>query len=30
MQYNSFDVLENELLEKLKARDYSSITVTGL
>lgn len=29
MQYNSFDVLENELLEKLKARDYSSITVTG-
>lgn len=23
MQYNSFDVLENELLEKLKARDYS-------
>ena len=26
---NSFDVLRNELLEKLKARGCSSITVTG-
>lgn len=28
-RYNSFDVLENELLEKLKARGCSSITITG-
>lgn len=28
-RYNSFDVLRNELLEKLKARGCSSITITG-
>lgn len=28
-RYNSFDVLKNELLEKLKARGCSSITITG-
>lgn len=28
-RYNSFDALENELLERLKARGCSSITVTG-
>ena len=28
-KYNSFDALENELLERLKARGCSSITVTG-
>lgn len=28
-RYNSFDVLKNELLERLKARGCSSITITG-
>ena len=28
-RYNSFDMLKNELLEKLKARGCSSITITG-
>ena len=28
-RYNSFDVLRNELLEKLKDRGCSSITITG-
>lgn len=28
-RYNSFDVLRNEILEKLKARGCSSITITG-
>lgn len=28
-KYDSFDVLENELLEKLKGRGCSSITITG-
>lgn len=28
-RYNSFDVLRNELLERLKARGCSSITITG-
>lgn len=28
-RFNSFDVLKNELLEKLKARGCSSITITG-
>lgn len=28
-RYNSFDVLRNELLEKIKARGCSSITITG-
>lgn len=28
-RYNSFDVLKNELLEKLKARGCSSVTITG-
>lgn len=28
-RYDSFDVLENELLEKMKARGCSSITITG-
>ena len=28
-KYDSFDVLENELLQKLKDRGFSSITITG-
>jgi len=28
-RYNSFDVLKNELLDRLKARGCSSITITG-
>lgn len=28
-QYDSFDTLEKKLLDRLKARGYSSITITG-